>query len=138
LTALVLATALSGCGPKEPFDYTQVSGKVTWEDGTPITGPNVASVEVMFYPLAPPKDPKTHPKPGNAALEADGSFSKLTSHKPNDGVVPGKHKVAILTFDATHTQLHGIVPAEYESKETTPIEVDTANSPFDIKVKKPM
>jgi hypothetical protein len=133
LIASVALLAIAGCGSKEPFDYTKVSGTVKYDDGTLIPA---ESIEVTFYPQAEPKDAKTHPRPGTATVNvADGTFNAVTSHKPNDGVVPGPQKVTVQTFDKNHEPTD-ILPPEYTNVNTTPLTVDTANTPFTITVKK--
>jgi hypothetical protein len=130
----VALLGFTGCGSDEPFDYVKISGTVKYEDGTLI---QADAIEVTFYPQAPPKDPKTHPRPGTAIVNvADGTFTNVTSHKPNDGVVPGEQKVTVQTFDQNHEPTN-VLPAEYNSVNTTPLSVDTATSKkFDIVVKK--
>ena len=125
---------LAGCGSNEPFAYVPVTGKVTYEDGSPIVAD---SVEVTFYSQSPPKDPKTHPRPGVCIVnKADGTFKDATSHKPGDGIVPGKHKVTVQTFDSTHMPTD-VLPKEFTSPDTTPLEFDTtAGKPAEFKVKK--
>ena len=132
LLALAFVLAVVGCGSDNPFDQVQVSGKVTFDDGTPIPG----EVHVTFVPQTDPLDPKTYPKNGYTRADAQGNFSAFTSYRDGDGVVQGKHKVLIVTRDpigrATDT-----IPQEYWGAQTTPLEVDTADSPFDLKVRKP-
>ena len=133
LVASVALLVMTGCGSDEPFDYVKVSGTVKYEDGSLIPA---EAMEVTFYPQAEPKDSKTHPRPGTAVVNvADGTFSDVTSHKPNDGVVPGMQKVTVQTFDANHEPTN-LLPAEFNNVNTTPLEYDTANTPFTITVKK--
>ncbi|HTN77755.1 MAG TPA: hypothetical protein VL096_21000 [Pirellulaceae bacterium] len=131
----LVALASAGCGGGEPFGYVPVTGTVTYEDGTPIVA---ESLEVTFYPQAPPIDAKTHPRPGVCIVNvADGTFKDATSHKPADGIVPGMHKVTVQTFDKDHQPVKGILPPEYESPDTTPLTYDTASkAPAVLKVKK--
>jgi len=134
LLLIPVLAALAGCGPNDPFDYVKVSGKVTYEDGSPIPGDRL---EVEFQPLAEPVDPKTHPRPGFATMNDDGTFDSVTSgRKPGDGLVRGRHKVAVRSFgeDLNPT---GAVPEEYTNPDTSPLEVDTADAPFHLKVPKP-
>lgn len=76
-----------------------------------------------------------HPLVGAAYLSKDGVFGTPTSHKPGDGLVPGKHKVAIQY--ATDENGNSLVPREYTTIATTPLEIDTADSPFEIVIPKP-
>lgn len=76
-----------------------------------------------------------YPRPGMANVDANGNFDCVTSYKYGDGLVPGKHKVAIQAANERDGKL--VVPKEYASTETTPLVIDTADSPLDIKVPKP-
>lgn len=134
LVLLLSMACLAGCGSGDPFDYVQVTGKVSYEDGSPIP---IESMIVTFYPQGDPLDPKTHPRPGTTIFEkGTGGFGSVTSHKPGDGLVRGRHKVT-LTGAAGAPLDPRLVPPEYASPETTPLEVDTANAPFDLEVRKP-
>jgi hypothetical protein len=132
---LLSAMALSlGCGSSEPFDYVPVTGSVKFEDGSLIEAHRVV---VTFHPQSPPKDPKTHPRPGVAQVNtADGTFTQVTSHKPNDGIVPGLHKVTVQAIDENEQPVDIIAP-EFTDVEQTPLTHDTASgNKYDFKVKK--
>jgi len=131
LAAMVL---LSGCR-REPFTLVKASGRITYEDGTLIPAEG-NYVRLTFYPQTPPRDPKTHPRPGVAEVNlADGTFSCVTSHKYGDGLTAGKHKVVVST-DVLQQVPKG-VPPEYNALTTTPLEADTANLPILLRIKKP-
>ena len=133
ILALTLV-ALGGCGSSDPFDYVQVRGKVTYDDGSTIPA---QFIRVTFVPQTPPADVKTHPRPGVAEVDvATGSFDVVTSHDFGDGVVRGAHKVTIVSLDQ---QLNATpsVPAIYGDVNTTPITVDAAESPYHFQVRKP-
>jgi hypothetical protein len=122
---------LAGCN-KEPFSQVRASGKVVYEDGTPIP---VDKLMLKFYPEAGPKDAKTYPRPGSAIVDkATGSFDAVTTHKYGDGLVAGKHKVTLWSPSGVPKSA---VPPEYCNLDRTPLEVDTANVPFELKIKKP-
>jgi len=128
LVSAVLLCGVIGCGGSEPFKLLPVSGKVAYEDGSLISAPRI---EVVFEPQAGPIDPKTHPRPGRAEVNpTDGTFAEATSHKYGDGVVVGKHKVKVITYDKkeTPTELR-VTPAE--------IEVGPGKTKFEFHVKKP-
>ena len=129
-----LLAFLAGCGAKEPFQHVPVSGKVTYDDGSLIP---VDGLMLMFIPQTGPIDPKTYPRPGTAVVDkATGTFSSATTHKANDGLVRGKHKVTL--FAPNNRPLTpSVVPPEYGDPAKTPLEVDTANQPFELKVRKP-
>jgi hypothetical protein len=121
---ITLGTLL-GCGGGEPFSNVPVKGSVKYDDGSLIQAENL---QVVFYPQTPPKDAKTHPKPGTAIVNvADGTFTNVTSHKPNDGIVVGEHKVVVQTLNKDHMVVNGILPPEYENADTTPLKYNTAD-----------
>ena len=128
--ALALACGCSG----GPFDYVPASGSVTYEDGSLIPADRLM---VTFVPQVDSAEGKIHPP--NAVAEvnsADGSFQEVTSHQFGDGLLAGRHKVQIVALDAAQNPTSA-VPREYASVSTTPLEVDTANRPFELKVRKP-
>lgn len=116
----------SGCS-NEPFPLVRVEGKITYEDGERIP---VDSLMIRFVPLTPPLDEKTHARPGTTFTAEDGTFHRVTTHTANDGIVRGRHKVLVKATPQT-------VPEFYMRVEETPLEVDTADSPFHIKVMRP-
>ena len=126
---LLLSEVLVGCGSQVPFEYVPVTGKVTYEDGSPIT-----AGQLQFESLTPPQG-NLRPRPASAAINSDGSFNSVTSYKPGDGLIPGKHKVAFIFAD--DAQGNPLVPNEYMSMATTSLVIDTADAPLVIKVPKP-
>jgi hypothetical protein len=133
LLAASLAILWVGCGSGEPFAQVPVSGKVTYEDGTPIP---VDGVTLNFISQTPPRDAKTHPRTGLATVDkTSGAFSAATTHKANDGLVRGKHKVTITSPGGPLPP--SVVPIEYRDPAKTPLEVDTTDQPFVLKVRKP-
>lgn len=132
ILACVLLSSV-GCGSKEPFGMVQASGKVTYDDGSTIP---VDSLTVTFLSETPPVDAKTYPRPGMATVDkTTGEFKAITTHKAHDGVVRGKHKVVLGTPKGAPPP--SIVPPEYCDASKTPLEVDTAKQPFELKVRKP-
>jgi hypothetical protein len=132
LSAAALFTIVTaGCGSGGPFKYVRASGKITYEDGSPIPG----GCRLIFTSQDVSAVGNAYPRPGMAIVDGNGNFDAITSYKYGDGLVPGKHKVAVQTSNERDSKL--IVPREYASMESTPLVVDTADSPFDIKVPKP-
>ncbi len=119
----------AGCGSSDPFDYIKASGKISYEDGTPIPG----GLRLVFVSQDVAAVGNAHPRQGMANADANGNFDSVTSHKFGDGLVPGKHKVFVAAEQGSKPR----VPKEYMSELTTPLIVDTANLPLDIKVPKP-
>jgi hypothetical protein len=134
IVAAALIASLTGCGSGKPWDTVAVSGKLTYDDGSPI---RASSIKLYFAPQTPPADAKTFPKQGSVGVNsADGTFDNITTYKYGDGLIPGKHKVVIAAYDGGR-DLSPKVPKEYTTVATTPLEVDTADSPLEIKIRKP-
>jgi hypothetical protein len=121
-----------GCGSGGPFHYQEVQGTLTYEDGTPIPS---GGIQLKFIALDVAAVEDSHPRPAIANLDAQGEFPCVTSYKYGDGLVPGKHKIAILGAKDNHGKL--LVPKECTHVTTTPLIVDTADAPFEIKVPRP-
>jgi hypothetical protein len=133
---LALAVAVvAGCGSGNPWDLVKVTGKVTYDDGTIIP---VGSMKLYFVPQTPPIDSKTSPRQGVAGVNAsDGSFDAVTTYKYGDGLIAGKHKVVVAAYESGARDLSPKVPKQCSMAATTPLEIDTANLPLEIKVPKP-
>jgi hypothetical protein len=129
--SLLFLTA--GCGGSgSPYDYVPVSGNVTYEDGTPLP---IGGFVIKFFALDAPQVAGASPRLGQADVGADGSFSSATSYKPGDGLIPGKHRVSFLY--ANDKAGKSLVPMKYTVPKESPLIVDTANLPLEIKVPKP-
>ncbi len=127
--ALVCSSAilLSGCNrSSSPFESVSVSGKVTYEDGSPIP-----VTKLYFYSLQPPID-GMHPRPATVGVGPDGSFSDVTTYKYADGLVLGEHKVAL--FGDLKK-----LPKDCTDPTKTPLRVQITDSGqvLEIKVPKP-
>jgi hypothetical protein len=128
LTACLIC---AGCGSGGPFDYVPVSGSVKYDDGTTIPD----GCRLIFTAQGVDPVGTAHPRPAMANVDANGNFDCVTSYKYCDGLIPGQHKVVIQA--ASERATTPIVPKEYTSVQTTPLIVDTADAPFEIKVPKP-
>jgi hypothetical protein len=132
LVVFLILFCAAGCGSGSPFKYVKVHGKVAYEDGSPIP---MGGLRLRFVALDVPKVEHAFPRPAFASIDDKGEFDSVTSYKPGDGLIPGKHKAAIELSGAPGANIP--VPKEYQSISTTPLVLDTADSPFDIKVPKP-
>ena len=119
---------------KDPYSYSRVSGDVLYEDGQVIPSENMS---LIFIPVSPPVSPRLYPRPGFARVDPKtGAFSSATSRKPGDGIAKGAHKV-LISGDNRQPLPENVVPMEYADFTTTPLEVDTKTSRFNIKVRRP-
>ena len=90
LAICTVSVLLAGCGTSNPFESVPVSGKVTYEDGSP------APVSKMFFKcLEAPKD-GMYPRLASVPVQSDGTFENVTTYKFGDGLVIGKHKVSLV------------------------------------------
>src|SRR5687767_8266144 len=113
-TALVAVAMLSGCGQTGPFQYVPVQGTIAYEDGGVIPA---AGILLHFKSEdAQPVDGMM-PRPAQAQVDDKGVFTCATSYKYGDGLIPGKHKVAI--YYATDAKGRLLVPKEYTHLGTT-------------------
>jgi hypothetical protein len=76
---LPLCAVIAGCGPGR-LETTPISGRVTYR------GKPVPNGRIVFQP--------EEGRPAMAALDADGRY-RLTTFKPGDGALLGKHRVTI-------------------------------------------
>ena len=113
---------LIGCGAKETY---QVSGRVQYSDGSPITG------GVRVIRLQPTEDTTAKVrKAASADIAQDGSF-ELFTRRPGDGVFAGKYTV---TFSILTQPLGGksLIPAYYSDARSTPFKVDIDGDKSDL------
>jgi hypothetical protein len=128
----VVVVACAGCSDGNPFDYVPVSGRVMYDDGTPIPA---SGMRLGFEVQDVPPKGDAFPRPAEAVVDSQGNFASCTSYRPGDGLIPGKHKVAI--YYATDAQGKLLIPKEYSHASTTPLVIDTADAPLEIEVPKP-
>ena len=132
MTLSILCVATGCSGASNPYGTVPASGQITFSDGSLIPA---ARIDVQFISQEPPVDAKTHPRPGVALVEpADGTFV-VSTYNFNDGVIQGRHKVIVSAYDEQRRPLKSI-SRDYTSVETTPLEIDTADGNFDLKIEK--
>ena len=130
---------VTGCGSKVPFDFVPVHGKVTYEDGSLIPAD---SILVTFNPIRSEQKSKTVAPGGQTNVNVqDGTFSGVSSHRKDDGVAAGRHKVVIVSFKKGPNGSpvpSSAVPAIYRNETSTPleIEVDSKGQFLDLKISK--
>ena len=122
----------AGC-QRDPFHYDQVSGTIRYADGQPIPFHRLV---VTLVPQAEAIDAKTHPRPAQALVQADGTFDVVTTINYGDGAIRGRHKVTIVALDANEMPSN-VIPPQYASEQTTPLEFDTSQSPWAIAIDRP-
>ena len=138
LFVLVATVSILGCGSGQPWSPVPIRGKITYEDGSLIPA---QSIRLYFSSQEPPKDSATVPRRGVVDVNvADGTFKEATTYRFGDGLIPGKHRVTVAASDSAGpnvgTGSKG-VPREYASGTDTPLIIDTADAPLEIKIRKP-
>lgn len=120
---------------RDPYSYRRVAGEILYEDGQLIP---TETLSLTFIPLTPPVSPRLYPRPGFTQVDPKtGRFSSVTSRKPGDGIAKGAHKV-VVSGENRQPLPEDLVPVEYAEFTTTPLEVDTKNGRFNLKVKRPV
>lgn len=133
VVAVWLLSTLAGCNDG-PFSYTPVSGKITYEDGELIPA---ATIKLTFVSLETPKDPNIRPRPASTGVNIKtGEFGSPTSVKAHDGIVAGRHRIVIDTWN-DKGESNTLLDPEYNHPDNSPLVVDTADAPFDLKVRRP-
>ncbi|MEQ8847722.1 hypothetical protein [Botrimarina sp.] len=121
LAALALA-AVTGCGGSPT---AQVSGRVEYADGSPITG---AVRTISFRPTDDTFAEQRRAAQGQIA--EDGSFEMYT-RRPGDGVYKGKYKVTVIVLKDPN--LGGLlVPERYAAIDDTPLEIEVTEDRDDL------
>jgi hypothetical protein len=123
---------LAGCGNDGPFEYIPVHGKVMFEDGAAIPA---GGIVLQFKAIDAKPIGEITPRVAEAQVDGEGMFACATSYKFGDGLIPGKHKVAIQY--ATDAQGKLLIPKDYTSLATTPLVIDTGEGEIEAKVPRP-
>jgi hypothetical protein len=111
-TALT-CSSLIGCGGRSTY---QVSGRVQYADGSPLTG------GTRIIRLEPTDDTTAEiRKVASGYIEPDGTFEMFT-RKPGDGVIAGKYWV---TFSVMDKPMGGksLIAEKFTRIESTPFEI---------------
>lgn len=101
-----LALMALGCGSGSEFPETlPVSGKVTYK------GQPVPKGTITFQP--------DQGQVATAPIQPDGSY-QLSTFAPNDGALPGHHKVMVLANDGADNMMPGSSPGYKTPKDLVP------------------
>lgn len=120
---LLVLPALAGCAPT-PFALGQVTGKVTYEDGTVIPCDRLV---VTFHPVERAQVGKDVASFAQAEMNAKtGEILFVTTFKARDGAPLGRHKVTVLALKMNNYggASNGNVGKEFESPANTPLECE--------------
>ncbi len=127
--AVVFLLAAAGCAQPDPL--ARVRGRVSLEDGTPLP-----RGMVVFEGAGGGKAVTAR-----GEVQTDGTF-QLSTHRPGDGVPPGKYRVLVNPLDLSDVpdeQKTLPFDAKYMKFETSGLEyeVKPGDNQFDIKLAKP-
>jgi hypothetical protein len=121
--ALALGVAcVAGCGGRTTY---QVTGRVQYNDGSPITG------GVRVIRLEPTDDTTAEiRKVASGTIAPDGTFEMFT-RKPGDGVIAGKYWV---TFTVMDKPMGGklLIPPKYTTVDGTPFDIVVDDDKSDL------
>lgn len=133
MPAFLFVGMMAGCGSNSPYEYVKVSGKVTFEDGSPI---HAKDIRVVFVPQdVPTTSGGPKPRYGTATVNPEnGTFDLVTSYQYGDGISVGTHRVMVIAT-GFQTPSDTLLP-EYADPDKTPLEVHTDDTPFHLKVKR--
>lgn len=124
--AIVVWSALGavGCGP----GFQQVHGKVTYEDGTPVT-----KGLVVFESTA-----EKHALTARGNIGTDGSY-RLGTRQPGDGAPAGKYRVLLTPLLENPDQPEQTFDPRFSDFKTSGLEFDVKNgaNDFPITVSRP-
>lgn len=127
LLSLAVVLLALGCGSR--YKTAPVSGTITYK------GKPVEHGTVTFYP-------RSGEAPASGPIGRGGEFI-LTTDRPNDGAIPGKHKVTVRAYGntadvsvAANPAKDQAVPSKYADAGTTTLSVDVIDGPnhFDLKL----
>lgn len=120
---LVVVFCLSGC---DKHGFVQSGGKITFEDGSPVTKGSIAFSTANFQ--------------ADGTIQSDGTYI-LSSLKKGDGLPPGHYKVTVNSFETNDKeQMVYLVDPKFSDPAQSGLSAEVTKggkNQFDFKVTKP-
>jgi len=105
-------------------DMAPVSGKLTYDNGSPVPGEHI---QIVFIPLVPEGQTSNRNRPSIADVKAeDGTFAFTSTYEEGDGATVGMHRVMI-TVLGPDGKLSDAVPRVFANPRTTPLKIEVEN-----------
>src|SRR5262245_54995025 len=124
-SAVVVTAALlglAGCGGSRLYP---VHGKGVWENGAPAR--ELAGGLVIFEPV-------NGGVGARGDIEKDGSF-RLSTYKPEDGALLGKHRVAVTEYSPREPPPPPIMDSAFSRLETSGLEINVERKTNEVTLK---
>src|SRR5262245_46613590 len=119
LPIAVALLGLAGCGGPRLYP---VYGKVTWENGAEAR--ELAGGLVIC-------ESENGQVGARGDIEQDGTF-RLTTFKPGDGLLPGKHRAAVVEYSPRETPPPPIIDRKFSSLEASGLEINVEPTTKDV------
>lgn len=139
-TGIILATvtlAIIGCRQStEQLPTIPVSGKVTYEDGSPVMAERM---EVRFVPRVDSPEEEGCPVAAVGRVDVrNNSFTEMTTYVFGDGAIAGEHDVEVVRFGDEENPA-GYKPRIYRGDDVWPstVTVDPNHTSFHITITGP-
>ena len=135
---------LSGCAESDPFPLAQISGKVTYPDGSLV---EASRIQIICLPMDAESQGKKSPRGAKGSVDpSTGEFANLTTWKTGDGVICGRNKVAIVPIrvgkdtDNMGRPDRKAVDRKFFSTKSTKLEIEVVSGGenyFELTVERP-
>jgi hypothetical protein len=122
LAIAVVLLALAGCGGPRLYP---VHGKVIWENGAE------ARELVGGLVISESEDGRVGAR---GDIEKDGSF-RLSTYEPGDGVLPGKHRVAVVEYSPREPPPPPIIDRTFSRVESSGLEINVERTTNEVTLK---
>jgi hypothetical protein len=109
LVVAAAAIVVAGCGQGDRLETYSIDGTVAFPDGKPLAGGDILISS------------EEHPVQARGKIAKDGSFTRLGTYEPGDGIVAGWHQVAIIPpypeADLDETYVPPAIDTKYQNAD---------------------